>query len=154
MYNTISILIDTDEWDISSTGHHPSQGIKTSIQYITWIRFCCALCWFGYNTLQWRHNQRDGVSNHQPHNCLLNGLFRRRSKKTSTLCVIGLCAGNSPATGEFPAQRASNAENVSIWWRHRDQGVFHYIWRVPYMSLSEVINLWMVGPLWKIIVVI
>ena len=28
------------------------------------------------------------------------------------------CAGNSPVTGEIPAQRASNAENVSIWWRH------------------------------------
>ena len=28
--------------------------------------------------------------------------------------VTGLCAGNSPVTGEFPAQRASNAENVSI----------------------------------------
>ena len=26
--------------------------------------------------------------------------------------------GNSPVTGEFPAQMASNAENVSIWWRH------------------------------------
>ena len=23
-------------------------------------------------------------------------------------------------TGEFPAQMASNAENVSIWWRHHD----------------------------------
>ena len=30
----------------------------------------------------------------------------------------GLCAGNSPETGEFPAQKASNAEIVSIWWRH------------------------------------
>ena len=29
-----------------------------------------------------------------------------------------LCAVNSPVTGEFPAQRASNAENISIWWRH------------------------------------
>ena len=38
--------------------------------------------------------------------------------KTSKLCVTGLCAGNSPGTGEFPAQMASNAENVSIWWRH------------------------------------
>ena len=27
---------------------------------------------------------------------------------------------NSPVTGEFlPAQRASNAENASIWWRHQ-----------------------------------
>ena len=32
--------------------------------------------------------------------------------------VTGLCEGNSPLTGEFPAERASNAENVSIWWRH------------------------------------
>ena len=65
--------------------------------------------------LQWRHNGRDSVSNHQPHDCLLNRLFRRRSKKTSKLRVIGLCAGNSPGTGEFRAQMASYAENVSIW---------------------------------------
>ena len=30
----------------------------------------------------------------------------------------GLCGRNSHVTGEFPAQRAINAENVSIWWRH------------------------------------
>ena len=58
-------------------------------------------------TLQWRHNEREGVSNHQPHDCLLKRLFRRRSKKTSKLCVTGLCEENSPETGEFPAQRAS-----------------------------------------------
>ena len=69
-------------------------------------------------SLQWRHNGPDSVSNHQPHDCLLNRLFRRRSKKTSKLRVTGLCAGNSPGTGEFPAQMASNAENASIWWRH------------------------------------
>ena len=68
--------------------------------------------------LPWRHNGRDGVSNHQPHDCLVNLLFMRRSKKTSKPLVTGLCAGNSHMTGEFPAQRASNAENVSIWWRH------------------------------------
>ena len=68
--------------------------------------------------LRWRHNGRDSVSNHQPHDCLLNRSFRRRSKKTSNLRVTGLCVGNSPFTGEFPAQIASNAENVSIWWRH------------------------------------
>ena len=62
----------------------------------------------------------DGVSNHQPHHCLLNRLFRRRSKKASKLRVTGLFVGNSPVTSEFPAQRASNAESVSIWWRHHD----------------------------------
>ena len=68
--------------------------------------------------LQWRHNESDGVSNHHSPVCLLDRLFRRRSKKTSKLRATGLCAGNSPVTGEFPAQRASNVENVSIWWRH------------------------------------
>ena len=67
-----------------------------------------------YLSLQWRHNEHDSGSNHQPHDCLLNRLFRRRSKKTSKLRVTGLCAGISPVTGEFPAQKASNAENVSI----------------------------------------
>ena len=69
------------------------------------------------NALQWRHNGLDGVSNHQPHHRLLSHLFGPRSKKTSKLRVTGICAGNSPGTGEFPAQMTSNAENVSIWWR-------------------------------------
>ena len=67
--------------------------------------------------LQWRHNDHDGISNHQPHGCLLNHLFRPRSKKTSKLRVAGLCV-EFTGTGEFPAQRVSYAENVSIWWRH------------------------------------
>ena len=47
-------------------------------------------------TLPWRHNDHDSVSNHQPHGCLLNRLFRRRSNETSKLRVTGLCVGNSP----------------------------------------------------------
>ena len=80
--------------------------------------------------LQWRHNGLNSVSNHQPHGCLLNRLFRCRSKKTSKLRITGLCAGNSPLTGEFPAQMASNVENVSIWWRHHDNLIYRdtYIW--------------------------
>ena len=68
--------------------------------------------------LQLCHNEHNGISNHQPYNYMHNCLFRCRSKKTSKLHVTGLCEGNSPVTGEFPAQRASNAENVSIWLRH------------------------------------
>ena len=71
--------------------------------------------------LQWLHDGRDGVSNHQPHDCLLNPLFKRWSKKTSKLRVTGLCTWSPPVTGEFPAQMASNAKNVSIWWRHHAQ---------------------------------
>ena len=77
--------------------------------------------------LQWRHGGRDSVSNHQPRECLLSRLIRRRSKKTSKLRATGLCAGNSPETGEFPTQRASNAENVSIWWRHHGEKEFLHI---------------------------
>ena len=65
--------------------------------------------------LRWRHNGHDGVSNHQPRHCLPKSLFGCRSKKTSKLHVTGLCKGNSPGIGEFPAQMASYAENVSIW---------------------------------------
>ena len=68
--------------------------------------------------LQWHHNCCKSVSNHQPHDCLLSRLFRRSSKKRSKLRVTGLCAGNSAGTSEFPAQMASNADNISIWWRH------------------------------------
>ena len=53
-------------------------------------------------TLRWRHNDHDSVSNHQPHGCLLNRLFRRRSKKTSKLRVTGLCVGNSPGPVNSP----------------------------------------------------
>ena len=70
------------------------------------------------DSLQWHHNEHDGVSNHQCLNCLPDRLFRRKSKKTAKLRFIGLCDGNSPVTGEFPAQRASNAEIISVWWRH------------------------------------
>ena len=69
-------------------------------------------------SLQWRHNVRDSISNHPPHDCLLNGLFRRTSEKASKLRVTGFCAGNSPVTGEFAAQIASNTENISIWLCH------------------------------------
>ena len=83
------------------------------------------------NPLLWRHNGRRSVSNHQTHDCLLKHLFRRRSKKASKLRVTGLCTGNSPGTGEFPAQMVSNAENVSIWWRHH-----------VYISESFFFGLW------------
>ena len=60
------------------------------------------------------------VPNHRHLDCLFNRLFRRRSKETSKLRVTDLCEGNSPVTGGFAALMASDAENVSIWWRHRD----------------------------------
>ena len=79
-----------------------------------------AICREKLQTLLWRRNGSDSISKLQPHDCLLSRLFGGRSKKTSKLRATGLCAGNSQGTGEFPAQMASYAENVSIWWRHHD----------------------------------
>ena len=113
---------------INTVIHSLSIDRELKIQITTWPNWAykqTRLQKIGYKpiTLQWRHNGDDSVSNHHPHDCLLNLLFRRRSK----LRVTGLCAGNSPGTGECPAQMASNMENVSIWWRHHEvhRQLFH-----------------------------
>ena len=51
-------------------------------------------------------------------------VYSGADQKISKLRVTGLCAGHSPETGELPAQRASRAENVSIWWRHHAKTAF------------------------------
>ena len=107
-------------WDYSRMESYGYDlGITPPITLIyTGINIPLSLLWFSAAKLkihfQWRHYERDSVSNHQPHDCILSSLFRQRSKKTSKLLVTGLCAGNSPVTGEFPEQRASNAENFPI----------------------------------------
>ena len=63
--------------------------------------------------LQWRHNERDGVWN-----------LQRRAKKTSKLCVTGICKGKLTGGRKFSTQSASNAENASIWWRHHGLRAF------------------------------
>ena len=45
-------------------------------------------------------------------------LVQAQLKKHQKVRVIGFCVRNSLVIGEFPTQKASNAENVSIWWRH------------------------------------
>ena len=90
-------------------------------------------------SLRWRHNGRHGVSNRLPHDCLPNRLFMRRSKKTSKFRVTGLYAGNSPVTGQFFAQMASNAENASIWWRHHGKSRWR-TWNIGILDLQMICN--------------
>ena len=67
-----------------------SYGTKLSPYFVTaWEMKLTSIRYF-FIWLQWRHNGPNGVSNHQPHDCLLNRLFWRRSKKTSKLRVTGL----------------------------------------------------------------
>ena len=95
-----------------------------------WIRHGDAYIWSSFThssaissapSLEWRHNERNGVSNHRRRNGLLNHLFRRRSKTTSKLCVTGPCEGNSPMAGEFPShkgpvtQKMFPFDDIIIW---------------------------------------
>ena len=109
--------------------YHLSSQIKSSCSLV-WAqrRWCHLTHEQPTNTWvpsKWRHNKRHGVSNHRRLHCLLNCWYKPSSEKTSKFCVTGLCAGNSPVTSEFPTQKASNVENVSIWWCHH---AFSAVW--------------------------
>ena len=120
-YQHVQVLCD---WSFFWVGIQRLETKKSNMtvrrSFLKWHRqkgigFCFSLdCMCKARPLRWRHNEHDCVSNHQHHHCLLNRLFGCRSKETSKLRVTGLCVGNSPGTGEFPAQMASNAENVSF----------------------------------------
>ena len=95
------------QWLSSSLGSCP---YPTTNRFLKWFVSTCifyaylhvARAFWNTTHITVTHNRRDGASNHQPHDCLLNRLFRRRSKKSSKLRVTGLCAGNSPVTSECP----------------------------------------------------
>ena len=54
-------------------------------------------------------------------------LFTQASSSAS----LAICARNSPGTGEFPAQMASNAGNFSLWWRHHTYEIHLGWWSLP-----------------------
>ena len=104
---------------------------KNIVKILIWICNCDGIVVSDYSgggendkSLLRRHNGRDSVSNHQHHDCLLNHLFRRRSKKKSKLRVTGLCAGNTLLIGQMD----STAEDVFIWWRHHVFGLLLLTW--------------------------
>ena len=72
--------------------------------------------------LQWRHNERDGISNHRRLDGLHNRLFRciiiyqRKHQSSASLAFVRKIYRwpvNSPHKGP-----CSYTENISIWWRH------------------------------------
>ena len=94
--------------------------------------------WVRWITLHWRHNDHDGVSNHQPHGCLLTRLLRGRSKKTSKLRVTGLCGGNSPGSVNSPhkgpvTRKMFPFDDVIINWMHSSR-------KQDLVSLSRGLN--------------
>ena len=67
---------------------------------------------------QWRHNERDVAS--KPASRVFAQVFVQAQKEPPKPRFIGLCKGNQLVTGEFLLQRILIAENISLWWRHRE----------------------------------
>ena len=57
---------------------------------------------------------------------------------TSKFRVTGLCEGISPGTGEFPTQRASKAENVSMWLRHHGRKQLGQLINSPWQIDTDI----------------
>ena len=88
---------------------------KLIVFIVLWLKETSPFVHVAVCTLQWRHNERHWVSNHRHFDCILiacSGADQRIHQHSALLAFV---------TGEFPAQKASNAENVSIWWRHQAQ---------------------------------
>ena len=83
--------------------HHPS--VRRSNRRDCSITLIAPMMPSTGRSLQWHHNERDGVSNHRRLDCLLNCLFRCSSKKISKLRVTGFCEGFLPVTGGFPCRK-------------------------------------------------
>ena len=74
-------------------------------------------------SLVWRHNDQDGVSNNRRLDDLPNRFSSIDQRKRQSSASLAFVRGIHPVTGEFLSQRASNAGNVSVWWRHHVENV-------------------------------
>ena len=88
-------------------GHSLSQVTSFMQLGMLWVPVHLGLGVWNQSPLEWCHNMCDGIWNQQHLNCLLNHLFRCRSKKTSTLHVIGLCEGTSTILWHHHVTRAT-----------------------------------------------
>ena len=98
------------------------------------VSYRVSVMWI-FKTLQWHYKEHDGVSHHQLLDCLLNCLFRSRSRLTSKLCITGICEGDLSVTSGFPSQRSSKVENIYIYWRHQSD----HITIIPCCSMNAII---------------
>ena len=93
------------------------------------------------NSLQWRHNEHGSVSNHQPHHCLLNRLFRRSWKKISKFCVLAFVQGIHRRPVNSPHKRPVTRKGFRLMtsscsWKWSKYLSLKWVWKlqVPYHS--------------------
>ena len=91
-------------WKSENWNKYSFISLKYCLACIDYVKFNYVLCINAFLSLQWRHNERDCVSNHLRFDCLLNRLFRRGSKKTSKFHISGLFDGTPSLTDGFPSQ--------------------------------------------------
>ena len=92
-----------DKWGLSSLTHIGV--ILQQLFGLTWRQFILMVSHYNDVIMGWMASQ---ITNFTVDHSTV--LFRSRSQKTSKPRLTGLCARNSPVTGEFPARKASNAE--------------------------------------------
>ena len=122
-------------WICTDSNHcykMPTKHISSLIHlYFLFFHLENSHLWWRF-ALQWGHNERDGVSNHQPHDCLLNRLFRHRSKKTSSFASLAFVRGihrwpvNSPHKGPIKRKMFPFDDIIMVSWDTPTQ------WCVPY----------------------
>ena len=78
--------------------------------------------------LRWPYYEYDD-SNHQRLGCLLNRFFRKKINENIKAPLHWPCERNSPATAEFPAQKASNAEKCFYLMASSWQPLPNKFWR-------------------------
>ena len=106
-FSALSIWLQSDN-HLSWSGSNCSFAALTlkwnyqKLQYICSLRKKCSKSQITSNakrTLQWRHNESDGVSNHQPHYCLLKRLFQAQIEESIKT------PRHWPLCGEFTGDR-------------------------------------------------
>ena len=94
--------------------------------------------WGLLSTLQWRHDERDSVSNHRRLNCFLNHLFRRWSKKTLMLCVTELCELTCdqwiPRTNGLWCRKYSN---LTSSWISTERAGYWLIFKITHFKFQK-----------------
>ena len=82
-------------------------------------------------SIQWRHNKRDGVSNHRRFDCLLNCLSRRRSKKHQNSAPVAFVRAShwwpvdSPHKGPVRRKMFPFDDAIMSIYQHTTEGLSH-----------------------------
>ena len=126
---------------------HTHTHARTHTETCTHLSMCVVI-WSINCTLQWRHNGRDSVSNHQPHECLLNRLIRRRKHQSSASLAFVRGIHRGPVTRPVTRKMFSfddvimkQLETFAVQWRislHLASCPNEFPWRLKSRTVTEL----------------